>query len=255
MAALFRDVADRIKADIERGIFQRGERIPTEHDLGDQYGVSRDTITRALNLLKAEGLLEAHTSRGTYVAPPAVRLPIARYGEVISPDREHADLGPWETTCKMAGLDGRTEVIGVEWVRADDDLAKRLDVGAGDDLVHRVRRMWAGERLAQLQDAWMPAALVAGTPLADSAKVVGGVYAAMTAAGFGPHKVTEEVLSRPPTTAERAAMTLPTGATVLDVWRTTRDQAGRVTEVLRTVADARYSILVYDNLPVGRAEG
>ncbi len=255
MAALFRDVAARIKADIERGVYPADSRLPTEHELAVQHGVSRDTITRALGVLKAEGLVEAHTSRGTTVAPPPVRLTIDRYGEVADPMRRDPDLGPWETACKSAGIDGRTEVVGVDRIPADPQVAKKLGVDAGTELVHRQRRMWARERVAQIQDAWMPAELVEGTPLSGASKVVGGVYAAMTAAGFGPAKVTEEITGRPPTTDEQAEIGLPDGATVQEVWRTTHDQAGRIVEVLRTIADARACRFVYDNLPVGRAEG
>jgi YD repeat-containing protein len=255
MAALFRDVAARIKADIERGVYPADSRLPTEHQLAEQHGVSRDTITRALGVLKAEGLVEAHTSKGTTVAPPPVRLTIDRYGEVANPNRADADLGPWETACKAAGLDGRTEVVGVDRVPADQSLAKRIGVDTGTELVHRRRRMWARERISQIQDAWMPAALVEGTPLAGSTKIVGGVYAAMTVAGFGPARVTEEITGRPPTTEEQAAIGLPDGATVQEVWRTTYDQAGRIVEVLRTIADARACRFIYDNLPVGRTEG
>lgn len=255
MAAGFREIAAQLRSAIERGEYPPGSRIATEHDLASQYGVSRETVRRALALLKSEGLLAGAPGRGTYVPPPPVRLTIARYSAVTDPSRELRDLGPWETACAHQGIAGRTDVVTVERVPASQDLAERLAVSIGDQLVHRVRDMWAGDRIAQVQDTWMPAALVEGTPLAGPGKVVGGVYAVMTAAGFGPDVVSEEVSGRLPTSDERTRMQLAEGATVLEIWRTTRDQNGRVVEVLRTVADARQSTLVYDNLPVRRSEG
>lgn len=101
----------------------------------------------------------------------------------------------------------------------------------------------------------MPAAVVDGTPLAQPGKVIGGVYAAMSAAGLAPTTVSEEVAARMPTSEERSQMQLGDGATVLEIWRTTRDQHGQTIEVLRTIASGRLSRLVYDNLPIGQAEG
>ncbi len=253
MATGFREIAAQIRSAIERGRYSPGTRLPTEHDLAAQHGVSRETVRRALGLLKGEGLLESATSRGTYVSEPPVRLAVARYGAVLNPSREMRDLGPWETACAQQGRAGRTEVVGVNRVPATPELAQRLDVAAGDGLVRRTRNMWVDDQLGQVQDSWMPADLVEGTPLAAKGKVIGGVYAAMTAAGLVPSTITEEVAGRQPTSDERTRLRLGDGATVLEVWRTTRDQTGRVIEVLRIVSNAHRSTLVYDNLPIGEA--
>jgi GntR family transcriptional regulator len=255
MATGFREIAAELRSAIENGEYPQGSRIPTEQALASQYDVSRETVRRALALLKSDGLLAGAPGRGTYVPPPPVRLTIARYSAVTDLSREMRSLGPWETACSEQGIDGRTELVSVDRVAASADLAERLGVTAGDQLVHRVRNMWAGDQIAQVQEAWMPAALVEGTPLAGPGKVVGGVYAVMTAAGFGPDRVSEEVSGRLPTSDERARMQLTEGGMVLEIWRTTRDQSGHIVEVLRTVGDARKSTLVYDNLPVRRSEG
>lgn len=44
-----------------------GARLPTERVLQETYGVSRDTITRALAQLKAEGVIETRRGSGAYV--------------------------------------------------------------------------------------------------------------------------------------------------------------------------------------------
>lgn len=255
MPAGFRDIADQLRRKIEDGDYAPGTRIPTEHELADQHGLSRETIRRALALLKAEGLLTSATSRGTYVSPRPVRLTIARYSAVLDSNRDLRSLGPWETACAHQGIEGRTQVVSVIKEPASSALANRLGVPAGTDLIHRKRYMWAGDHIAQVQDAWMPAPLVDGTVLAESEKVVGGVYAAMTQAGFSPDSVSEEISGRSPTSDERAQMQLSAGTFVLEVWRTTRDATGQITEILRTVADARRATFIYDDLPIRRSEG
>jgi GntR family transcriptional regulator len=250
----YREIAAQLRAAIDAGQYPPGARIPTEHELAKRHGVSRETVRRALALLKSEGQLAAATSRGTYVPPAPVRLAIARYSAVLDPDRPGRDLGPWETACAEQGIPGRTEVVSVVTEPAAWQVAERLGVPAGTEVVHRSRRMLADDQVAQLQDAWMPAELVAGTPLAGADKVVGGVYAYMTAAGFGPDRVTEEVSGRPPTSDERERMSLGEGVQVIVIWRTTLDESGRIVELLRTVADARQSTFLYDDLPVRQSE-
>ncbi len=246
----YREIAAALRAAIENGDYQPGSRIPTEHDLAQQYAVSRETIRRALAVLKSAGLLTTATSQGTTVSRPPVRLFVTRYAAVADPDRPQADLGPWETACAQQGISGRTEVLAVQRVQASPPLAARLHVPEGAELVHRARRMWADDEVAQVQDSWMPAAVVEGTPLADHAKVTGGVYAALSAAGVDLAAVTEEVTARVPTGDEQRRMRLGDAVPVLEIWRITRDGDGRVVEVLRTVANARRSALVYDNLPI-----
>jgi GntR family transcriptional regulator len=248
----YRDIAAQLRQDIERGTYAPGESIPTEPALAGRYGVSRGTVRRALLVLKADGLLRSASKRGTYVTPAPVRLPVARYAAVTDPARPRADLGPWETACADQGITGLSELTSVERSPAGPDLAGRLDLVPDAVVVCRSRRMWADDHLAQIQDAWMPAALIDGTPLAVGSKVIGGVYAAMTAAGLTPATVTEEITARSATSAERDRLALddPAPGLVVEVWRTTRDLAGRPLEALRIVADARLTTFVYENLPL-----
>lgn len=243
----YREIAAQLRAAITRGDFAPGESIPTEAELAEQYGVSRLTVRRALARLKTRGLVRTATRRGTYVAPRPVRLAVARYTVVVDPNRPRPDLGPWETACAEQGLEGRAEVVAVTRPLADDALAGRLGVNVGAELVCRARRMWVGEEIAQIQDAWIPAALADGTPLAGTANIIGGVLPVMTAAGLRPATATEEVSARFAEDDELERLGVGPGddVVVLDVWRTTHDPDGRALEVVHIVADSRLSTLVY----------
>lgn len=65
----------RIKADIlhqiESHLLSPGDRIPTELTLMEQYNVSRITISKALNELKNEGIVERFPNKGTFVSQNA----------------------------------------------------------------------------------------------------------------------------------------------------------------------------------------
>jgi GntR family histidine utilization transcriptional repressor len=64
----------RIRADIERkiltGQWRSGHRIPFEHELMDQYGCSRMTVSKALAKLVDAGLVVRRRRAGSFVAQP-----------------------------------------------------------------------------------------------------------------------------------------------------------------------------------------
>jgi GntR family transcriptional repressor for pyruvate dehydrogenase complex len=61
-------VADQLLQTItERGL-QPGQRLPSERELGDQFGVSRTVIREAVRALAAKGVIEARTGSGLRVA-------------------------------------------------------------------------------------------------------------------------------------------------------------------------------------------
>lgn len=57
-----------IKTKIETGEFKPGERIPTEQELCERYGISRTPVRQALNEMVYEGLLIRRRGSGTFVA-------------------------------------------------------------------------------------------------------------------------------------------------------------------------------------------
>jgi GntR family transcriptional regulator len=61
-----------LRAKIEAGEWEPGERIPTEMALVDHFRVSRATLREALRVLERDGLIARHRRRGTFVqARPA----------------------------------------------------------------------------------------------------------------------------------------------------------------------------------------
>ena len=68
---LWQQVYDDVLGDIRSGALAVDDRLPSELDMADQYGVSRDVIRRAKEELAAEGWLIVLQGRGTFVAHPA----------------------------------------------------------------------------------------------------------------------------------------------------------------------------------------
>jgi GntR family transcriptional regulator len=65
--ARYKRLAALLRARIISGELSVGQRLPSEKDLKDQYGMARETIRKAVALLRSEGLVEVRQGHGTYV--------------------------------------------------------------------------------------------------------------------------------------------------------------------------------------------
>jgi len=63
----YRQIAAWLRARIEAGDFPPDEPLPSEAYLVGAFGVARDTVRRAVALLRDEGLVYTVPQRGTYV--------------------------------------------------------------------------------------------------------------------------------------------------------------------------------------------
>ncbi|MCQ4212052.1 MULTISPECIES: winged helix-turn-helix domain-containing protein [Streptomyces] len=60
----YRDVADELRARIRSGLLSPGQRMPTQAQLADEFGVERSAVRQALRILQSEHLL-ANVSKGS----------------------------------------------------------------------------------------------------------------------------------------------------------------------------------------------
>jgi len=78
----------RIIADIEtkilNGEWPPGHRIPYEHELTDQYGCSRMTVSKALTELARAGLIVRRRKAGSFVTRPHVQSALLEIRDVAS---------------------------------------------------------------------------------------------------------------------------------------------------------------------------
>lgn len=70
---IYLQIHDKIKEDIEKGLWAIGDRLPSERELAVQFNVSRMTLRQAIQTLADEGILERKIGSGTYVARQKVQ--------------------------------------------------------------------------------------------------------------------------------------------------------------------------------------
>lgn len=70
---IYIQIHDKIKEDIEKGVWSIGDRLPSERELALKFDVSRMTLRQAIQTLADEGILERKIGSGTYVARKKVQ--------------------------------------------------------------------------------------------------------------------------------------------------------------------------------------
>ncbi|WP_296081520.1 FadR/GntR family transcriptional regulator [uncultured Agrobacterium sp.] len=66
-------VAREIQSLIQKGVLKPGEKIQSQRELSEQFGVSRASLREALLTLETLGMVKTEAGRGTFVTSPAER--------------------------------------------------------------------------------------------------------------------------------------------------------------------------------------
>ncbi|MFC8795888.1 GntR family transcriptional regulator [Streptomyces cinereoruber] len=125
----YADVARHFRTLIQDGELVPGDPLPSVQEIRDQFNVSAKTVSRALSVLKSEGLAAGRGSLGTVVAarPDVVATGAARLDRIQRTGRIYAA--------------GETSTDHVAMVRscADPDIAEQLGIELHDEIVIRRR--------------------------------------------------------------------------------------------------------------------
>ena len=130
--ALWRQIADAIRAGISSGLGDDSGKLPPETELAEQFGVNRHTVRSAISALVSEGILRAEQGRGTFIIEPQ-RLTYA-----ISKRTR------FSTGLAERGTVGTTRLLSYERLEANSEVARALDIAVGAP-VFRVRTVGIGD--------------------------------------------------------------------------------------------------------------
>ncbi|ACZ00175.1 transcriptional regulator, GntR family [Thermomonospora curvata DSM 43183] len=116
-------VAAAIREAILFGELAPGQAIPSEAQLVQQYGVARETVRRAVAMLRGEGLIVTEHARGSYVREvPERREVIIRPAAVVTSrmptadERDRLDL-PEGVPVLVVEQSGQTEMYPADRVQ------------------------------------------------------------------------------------------------------------------------------------------
>jgi GntR family transcriptional regulator len=240
----YRQIADHLRAAIDRGELTPGDRLPSEAELMRHYDVARMTARQAIQELRSEGRVVAEQGRGVFVRMPATvrRLASDRFA------RRHRDAGKaaFIAETEKAGVTPHVDQIEVRRAPAPPDVRERLKLDDDVEVVVRSRRYLGDGVPIETAVSYIPVDLAEGTRIVEHDSGPGGIYARLEEAGHELDHFVEEVSARMPTADERRRLQLGAGIPVLTVVRTAYDVTGRPVEVCDTVKAAPAYILEYD---------
>ena len=84
-AFMYETIYNDLLEGIRNGTYPAGSRLPSEKELAGQYGVSRITSKKALELLAERGMISRMPGRGSFVLETAVKQ-TARYSTPQIPE-------------------------------------------------------------------------------------------------------------------------------------------------------------------------
>jgi GntR family transcriptional regulator len=226
----YRQLADIIRTAIEQGQMSDNQALPSERELAETYGVSRDTVRKSVRYLEERGVIYSGHGRGTFVSPALVRR-MSRFIDSFTQD-----------TQQRGGAAGQ-RVLLVEVSAATMGVAALLGLNPGHPLT-RVRRVrTVDDTPVGLHDAYFP--LPRGVRLeANEVEHAGSLYKLLTERhGFAPAEAVENLNAGTADAEEAELLGIDKGSPILVCERITLSDRREPIEycLMKYVPSYRYS--------------
>ncbi|MBX9470236.1 MAG: phosphonate metabolism transcriptional regulator PhnF [Rhizobium sp.] len=167
--ALWRQISDRIRANILAGLYDGTGMVPAETALAQEFGVNRHTVRAALAALQQEGIVRAAQGRGTVITQrDKFDFPIGRR------TRFTEGIGEQARDLKAILLSSSREV-------ATSELIGGLQLAQGDEVLRLDGVRKADGRAVSRSTMWFPAERFAGIDKAFAE--TGSITRALSACG------------------------------------------------------------------------
>lgn len=234
---LYQQIAEDLEEKIKSGVLAEGSQLPTEKDLLKTYGASRNTVRDAIDRLVGKGLIETKAGKGTFVTtkPDPFVTELTRGSE--------AKVGVGEGATYLSEVEAehrqpfQTEPK-VELQRAPEEVARRLRVGPGTQVVSRYQERYIDDLPWSLQTTWYPREFVsqgASRLLDDEDIPQGAVQYLREAIGLTQAGYRDWITARSPDENERKFFSIGHNAAVFVIYRTGFDQHMKPMRVTVTV--------------------
>lgn len=235
-------IAAELRAALERGDYQPGDRLPGENTLAADFGVAPLTMRQALGVLRNEGLVGSRKGAGWFVESfrPIRRRGIPR----LARDQWGSGKTIWSADDRRApDVD---QITVNEDVSPPSHISDVFELGPSETVCVRSRRYVMEGRPVMLAASYLPQSLVAGSSITQADTGPGGIYARLADLGHAPARFREEIRVRMPSAEEAARLAIPADRTVIKLARTAFDTEGRAVEINEMTMDSAAYVLDYE---------
>ncbi|MBN6054486.1 GntR family transcriptional regulator, partial [Nonomuraea sp. RK-328] len=206
-------IAAELRAQIMSSVFKAGEKLPSTSLLVEQYRTVNATVSKAMGLLKDEGLVRGEAGKGVFVR--------SKQPFIVS-----------ATAYKEPSPRGYSyQLLNVAEVVPPGEVLDALNLGEGGRAVVRQRLLLHDGDPVELSWSYYPVDIAAGTPLAGKGKIRGGAPAVLEELGLPELSFKDRISARQPRTEEVELLCLPLDVPVIRQFRVVRSRGERPVEV------------------------
>jgi GntR family transcriptional regulator len=216
---LYIKIKESIREDINKGILKRGEKLKSEDELAQQFGVSRMTVRQGIADLIDEGLLYRRHGVGTFVAHQHL-------------ERDHSKLTNFFEISKLEGIEVTENLLGLEVIPSKSKIAKSLDLEEGD-LVICVRTLRYTENVpVTIHEAYLPHKLFAQLLQENLQVETKNLWGFYEKCGYRVKKAVQRLEARQANEEQATILEIEEGAPILYKERTIYADSGTPIEFL-----------------------
>ncbi|AZG08665.1 GntR family transcriptional regulator [Pigmentiphaga sp. H8] len=217
---LYRQIKGLILQSLDRGEWKPGEAIPSELDLAARFKVSQGTVRKAIDELAADNILLRRQGKGTFVATHHEDRVRFRFLRLAPDDGQHAR--------------SRSRFLECRRLRAPAEVAKALELRAGDSVVLVRRVLSFGQVPTVIDEIWLPGSLFRGLTAERLAEYKGPMYG-LFESEFGVRMIRadEKIRAVPAGVPEAELLDIEAGTPLLQVERISFTYGDRPVEMRR----------------------
>ncbi|KOP81579.1 GntR family transcriptional regulator [Cytobacillus solani] len=144
---LYHQLMERLKGAIQDGQWTHEDKIPSENQLMEQFGVSRNTAKKAIEELVQEGILYRIQGKGTFVAKPKLQQSLMGFYS-------------FSKVLKEKGMNPKDIILKIEESKPTAKIREALMLGKNDHVIEMKRLRCANNEPYILESSFIPKRIV-----------------------------------------------------------------------------------------------
>ena len=129
-------ISNSLRKKILEGYYSPGDHLPTEFELAEQFGTSRGTVRKALNLLSSEKIISSQQGKGYFVRKP--------------------DFNHYSMEFDLFSLGNRIETRVIDMIEASENISRVLGTEEGRAVIYIQTVIYHDSEPIACEDKYLP---------------------------------------------------------------------------------------------------